>query len=55
LIDKLVLVAPPKALGILRQHLAQATRSVVIGEVAKDLVKFPNPEIEKRLSPPAKG
>ena len=55
LIDKLVLVAPPKALGILRRHLAPTTRAVVIGEVAKDLVKFPIPEIEKYLSYSARG
>jgi protein required for attachment to host cells len=53
--DKLVLVAPPKALGILRKHLAPATRAVVIGEVAKDLVKFPIPEIEKYLSSSTRG
>jgi protein required for attachment to host cells len=55
LMDKLVLIAPPKALGILRRHLAPATRAVVIGEVAKDLVKFPIPEIEKYLSYSTRG
>jgi protein required for attachment to host cells len=35
--DKLVLVAPPKMLGLLRQAMPAPLQSLVAGEVAKDL------------------
>jgi protein required for attachment to host cells len=37
--DKLVLVAPPKMLGLLRQAMPAPLLSLVAGEVAKDLVR----------------
>lgn len=37
----LLIVAPPRALATLRQHYSRATRSALIGEVAKDLSKHP--------------
>ncbi len=37
--DKLVIVAPPKMLGLLRQSLPTPAQSMVAGEVAKDLVR----------------
>ncbi|MEK1891289.1 MAG: host attachment family protein [Phyllobacterium sp.] len=49
-IRQVVLIAPPKALGILRDHLLPSTRATVIAEIAKDLVKMPIPEIEKHLA-----
>lgn len=49
-IRNLVLVAPPHVLGRLRKQLGARVRSVVSGELAKDLVKFEVPEIEKYLS-----
>ncbi|MDK1491234.1 host attachment protein [Sinorhizobium sp. 7-81] len=49
-INKLVLVLPPHALGLLRKQLDSSARALVIAEVAKDLVKFPIPEIERYLS-----
>lgn len=36
--DKLVLVAPPRMLGLLRQTLPATVQSLVAGEVAKDIV-----------------
>lgn len=35
--DKLLLIAPPKMLGLLRQSLSTPTRALVAGEVSKDL------------------
>jgi len=46
----LVLVAPARALGILRQHMTPALRAVVVAEVGKDLVHLSTPEIERHLS-----
>ena len=36
--DRLVIVAPPKALGYLRQELSDNVRSKITGEIDKDLV-----------------
>jgi protein required for attachment to host cells len=49
-IRQLMLIAPPKALATLREHLLPSTRVTVIAEIAKDLVKLPIPEIEKHLA-----
>jgi protein required for attachment to host cells len=45
----IVLVAPPRALGMLRQASAGHLRSAIKAEVARDYVKLPVGEIEKRL------
>ncbi len=39
--DRLILVAPPKTLGALRQALKTRTRDMVTGEVGKDLTHVP--------------
>lgn len=49
-ITHLVVVAPPKALGVLRSKLSPAVQQIVSAEVAKDLVKFPVHEIETKLT-----
>jgi protein required for attachment to host cells len=49
-VDKIVLLAPPRALGILRGQLQPATRDAIIAEVAKDLAHLSTPEIEKHLA-----
>ena len=46
----MVVVAPPRALGIIRRAYPNTLRAAVRAEVAKDLVKLPVPEIEKHLS-----
>jgi protein required for attachment to host cells len=46
----LVLVAPPKVLGIVRTHLDKDTASRVVGEVHKDLTSQPIAEIARTLS-----
>lgn len=50
MIKKLMVIAPPKALGTLREHLLPSTRVAIIAEIAKDLVKLPILEIEKHLA-----
>lgn len=47
--DELVLVAGPAFLGLLRAALSKATRSAVIGEVAKDLVHQPKTALQSHL------
>ncbi|MEP9366052.1 host attachment family protein [Xanthobacter sp. VNH20] len=49
-VGSLVLVAPPRALGILRKHLPPAVTAVLKAEVAKDLVGLTTPEIERHLA-----
>jgi protein required for attachment to host cells len=39
--DRLLLIAPPRALGEFRKHLTPEVGAKVIGEVAQDLVKAP--------------
>jgi protein required for attachment to host cells len=46
----IVLVAPPRALGVLRPTYSHDLRKAVRTEIDKDLVKLPVHEIEKRLA-----
>jgi len=46
----LIVVAPPRALGMLRPAYSHALKSAVRAEVDKDLVKMPVGEIEKHLT-----
>jgi protein required for attachment to host cells len=46
----MVIVAPPKALGILRQVYTPLLKNALRGEVDKDYVKMPVHEIEKHLA-----
>jgi protein required for attachment to host cells len=46
----LVVVAPPRALGMLRQAYSPHVRAAVRAEIDKDYVKLPAYEIEKRLA-----
>jgi protein required for attachment to host cells len=43
--DRLILVAPPVALGDLRKALSEAVKATIVAEVAMDLTKVPNSEI----------
>lgn len=43
--DKLLLIAPPKMLGLLRQLLSNQTRALLAGEVSKDLKRHDNKAI----------
>jgi protein required for attachment to host cells len=46
----LIVVAPPRALGMLRAAYSAALKSAVRAEIDKDLVGVPVHEIEKRLT-----
>ena len=46
----IIVVAPPRALGMLRQSLSAGVRSIVRAEIDKDYVKMPVYEIEKHLA-----
>jgi len=46
----LIIVAPPRALGVLRQAYSKGVRDVVKAEIDKDYVKLPVHEIEKHLA-----
>ncbi|HET9716898.1 MAG TPA: host attachment family protein [Pseudolabrys sp.] len=46
----LILVAPPRALGMLRPAYSQAIKGVLRAEIDKDLVKLPVHQIEKHLT-----
>jgi protein required for attachment to host cells len=47
--DRLVVVAPPRALGDLRDAMPESVRLRVVNEVAKDLTKTPDGEVERHL------
>ena len=47
--DRLIVVAPPHALGELRNMLSERVRAVVTGELAKDLTKTPDHELAQHL------
>jgi protein required for attachment to host cells len=49
-IKSLLIVAPPRALGVLRQSYSHELRKALRGEIDKDLVKMPVHEIEKHLA-----
>jgi protein required for attachment to host cells len=46
----LILVAPPRALGVLRQAYSQNLRNALRAEIDKDLVRMPVDEIERHLA-----
>jgi protein required for attachment to host cells len=47
---RIVLVAPPKALGQIRPNLRADTQAAITAEVAKDLTNFPVDQIERHLA-----
>jgi protein required for attachment to host cells len=46
----IIIVAPPRALGVLRQAYSTGLRAALKAEIDKDLVKMPVHEIEKKLA-----
>ncbi len=46
----IIIVAPPRAIGVLRQHYTHALKQAVREEIQKDYVKMPVYEIEKHLA-----
>lgn len=49
-IENLVVVAPPRAIGLLRREFSPAVRNVLRHEVEKDYVHLPMAEVERHLS-----
>jgi protein required for attachment to host cells len=49
-IGSLAMIAPARALGILRPLLSQHTQSIVTGDLARDYVKMPLHQIEQSLA-----
>jgi protein required for attachment to host cells len=49
-IGRLIVVAPPKTLAVLRESFSPAVKQAIVDEVAKDLTKHPIHEIERLLS-----
>jgi len=47
--EKLMIAAPPVALGVLRAALAGALQKTVVAEFNKDWTKLPVPDIEKAI------
>ena len=47
--DRLIIVAPPGALGDLRAAVSDHVRAKVVSEVAHDLTKIPNGEVAEHL------
>jgi len=45
-----IMVAPPRALGVLRQAYSQNLRNALRAEIDKDFVRMPVNEIEKHLA-----
>ncbi|MDP3739220.1 MAG: host attachment protein [Hyphomonadaceae bacterium] len=50
-VGRLIICAPPRALGVIRDHVTAATRALVVAEIAKDLVREGVREIDERLKP----
>jgi protein required for attachment to host cells len=49
-VKSLVIAAPPRALGAIRQVYTHGLRNALAGEIDKDLVRMPVHEIEKHLA-----
>ncbi|QRG08099.1 host attachment protein [Xanthobacter dioxanivorans] len=47
---RILLVAPPRALGTLREVLSAKVKACIDGEIAKDLVKLPVDEISRHIA-----
>lgn len=47
--DRLILVAPPQALGLLRKSLPASVARKITGELGKDLTHLPNTDLPSHL------
>jgi protein required for attachment to host cells len=47
----LIVIASPRALGVIREVYSPIVRNAIHAEFAKDLVKLPVHEIERQLFP----
>ena len=49
-LEAVVVAADPKTLGQIRQHCHKELQSRIVGELAKDLINSPMPDIEQALA-----
>jgi protein required for attachment to host cells len=49
-IEKLVIVAAPRALGEMRKHYHKVLSSIILGEIAKDLTGHSLSDVEKAIT-----
>ncbi|MNL55472.1 Protein required for attachment to host cell [compost metagenome] len=49
-IEDIVVVAPPRALGLMRPYYSGSLKGAISAELAKDLVKHPVADIERLLA-----
>lgn len=49
-LDQVVVAADPKTLGQIRRHSHKELESRIVGELAKDLINSPVPDIERALA-----
>jgi protein required for attachment to host cells len=49
-IKSLLVVAPPRALGVLRDKFPASLQAIVTAELVKDLAQLPSEEIEQHLA-----
>jgi protein required for attachment to host cells len=47
---RIILIAPPRALGSLRPHLSAAAQAAISAEIPKDFINLPVGEIERHLA-----
>ena len=53
--DKIVIVAPPVALGVMRKEIGGKLAGLIVKEIAADYVKMPVPEIAKAVQKALEG
>ena len=53
--NRLVIAAPPRAMGVLRRELAPAARAKLVAEITKDLTKTPIAELPAHLADVLRG
>jgi protein required for attachment to host cells len=49
-VSRLLIVAPPRTLSVIRNALGNDAKRAIVGEIAKDLTKHPVHEIERLLT-----
>lgn len=53
--EKIVLAAPPVALGVMRKEIGGALKAKIVKEIAADYVKMPVPDIAKAVQKALEG
>jgi protein required for attachment to host cells len=48
--DRLIVVAPPAFMGVLREHWPSPVRERIVAEITEDLLPLPEKELQSRLA-----